>query len=77
MLAFLSVDGVSIVFGGTFLTLVPLQVVQIVSGVAFVVFGVVQLLRREKEKVPETKPGQNTISRNVRVGCTYGTWRQT
>jgi len=48
MLAFLAVDGVSIAVGGPLLALVPLRYVQIVSGVVFVIFGVVPLLRKEK-----------------------------
>ena len=50
MLAFLAVDGVSIAVGGSLLALVPLRYVQIVSGVVFVIFGVVPLLRREKNE---------------------------
>jgi len=50
MLAFLAVDGVSIAVGGPLLALVPLRYVQIVSGFVFVIFGVVPLLRREKNE---------------------------
>ena len=57
MLAFLAVDGLSIVFGGPLLALVPLRYVQIVSGIVFVIFGVVPLLRKEKTNdVPLSKP---------------------
>ena len=48
MLAFLAVDGVSIAVGGPLLALVPLRYVQIISGIVFVIFGVVPLLRKEK-----------------------------
>ncbi len=48
MLAFLVVDGVSVAIGGTLLTLVPLSIVQIASGVVFIIFGVVPFLRKEK-----------------------------
>jgi putative Ca2+/H+ antiporter (TMEM165/GDT1 family) len=48
MLAFLAVDGVSIVVGGPLLALVPLRYVMIVSGIIFIIFGVVPLLRKEK-----------------------------
>ncbi len=50
MLAFLAVDGVSIAVGGPLLALVPLSYVQIVSGVVFVVFGVIPLMRKEKSE---------------------------
>ncbi len=48
MLAFLAVDGVSIAVGGPLLALVPLRYVQFVSGIVFVVFGIIPLLRKEK-----------------------------
>jgi putative Ca2+/H+ antiporter (TMEM165/GDT1 family) len=57
MLAFLAVDGLSIAVGGPLLALVPLRYVQIVSGIVFVIFGVVPLLRKEKTNdVPLSKP---------------------
>ncbi len=48
MLAFLVVDGVSVAIGGTLLALVPLSIVQVVSGVVFIIFGIVPHLRKEK-----------------------------
>ena len=48
MLAFLVVDGISLAVGGTLLALVPIRYVQIVSGIVFIIFGVVPLLRRKK-----------------------------
>jgi putative Ca2+/H+ antiporter (TMEM165/GDT1 family) len=60
MLAFLAVDGVSIAVGGPLLALVPLRYVQIVSGIVFVVFGIVPLLRKEKDNdVPLIKRRSN------------------
>ena len=50
MLAFLAVDGISLAVGGTLLALVPIRYVQIVSGVVFIIFGVVPLLRGEKKQ---------------------------
>ncbi len=57
MLAFLAVDGVSIAVGGPLLALVPLRYVQVVSGIVFVVFGIIPLLRKEKSsEVRVNKP---------------------
>ena len=62
MLAFLAVDGVSIAVGGPLLALVPLRYVQFASGIIFVVFGIIPLLRKEKNsevrlnKPPSTLP---------------------
>jgi putative Ca2+/H+ antiporter (TMEM165/GDT1 family) len=53
MLAFLIVDGVSIMVGGTLLALLPLTLIQMVSGVVFIVFGIVPLLLDEKEFLPK------------------------
>jgi len=51
MLAFLAVDGISLAVGGTLLALVPIRYIQIISGIVFIVFGIVPLLRREKKQV--------------------------
>ncbi len=50
MLAFLVVDGVSIAVGGPLLAMLPIRYVQIVSGVVFILFGIVPLLRKGKEE---------------------------
>jgi len=50
MLAFLAVDGISLAVGGTLLALVPIRYVQIVSGIVFIIFGIVPFLRREKKQ---------------------------
>jgi putative Ca2+/H+ antiporter (TMEM165/GDT1 family) len=50
MLAFLAVDGVSIAVGGPLLALVPLRYVQVVSGVVFIIFGVIPLFRKERSR---------------------------
>jgi putative Ca2+/H+ antiporter (TMEM165/GDT1 family) len=55
MLAFLAVDGISIAVGGPLLALVPLSYVQVVSGVVFVIFGVVPLMRKEKSDDPSLR----------------------
>jgi Ca2+/H+ antiporter, TMEM165/GDT1 family len=56
MLAFLAVDGISIAVGGPLFALVPIRYVQIVSGIVFVIFGIIPLLRKEKtEEVPNAK----------------------
>jgi putative Ca2+/H+ antiporter (TMEM165/GDT1 family) len=48
MLAFLAIDGISLAVGGTLLALVPMHYVQVGSGIVFLVFGIVPLLRKEK-----------------------------
>lgn len=48
MLAFIVVDGISIAIGGTLLAFVPLSIVQVVSGIVFILFGAVPFLRKEK-----------------------------
>ena len=64
MLAFLAVDGVSAVIGGPLLALLPLNIVQIVSGVVFIIFGVLPLLPRKEKAVEEKK-----ISRLPLLAC--------
>src|SRR3989337_2425733 len=60
MLAFLTVNGISIAVGGPLLALVPMRYVQIVSGIVFVIFGIVPLLRKEKtEEVNVNKRRSN------------------
>lgn len=49
LLAFLIVDGVAIIAGSWVTSIVPVQIVKIVSGVLFIVFGIVMLIRKEKE----------------------------
>ena len=56
MLAFLAVDGVSIAVGGPLLALVPLRYVQVVSGIVFILFGIIPLLRKEKSSEVRVKP---------------------
>ena len=55
MLAFLAVDGISAVIGGPLLALLPLNLVQIVSGVVFIIFGVLPLIPRKEKAVEEKK----------------------
>ena len=57
MLAFLVIDGVSTLVGGSLLAFLPLNIVQTASGAVFIVFGIVPLIRR-KEK--ETAPKKNS-----------------
>ncbi len=54
MLAFLAVDGISSLIGGPLLAMLPISLVQGVSGVVFIVFGVLPLIPR-KEKDVEIK----------------------
>jgi len=55
MLAFLVVDGVSAVIGGPLLALLPLNLVQAVSGMVFIAFGVLPLLPQKEKPVEEQK----------------------
>ena len=61
MLAFLAVDGVSIAVGGPLLALVPLRYVRVVSGIVFVVFGIIPLLRKEKSSEVRLNKPRSTI----------------
>ena len=51
MLAFLAVDGISLAVGGTLLALLPMRLVLAVSGVVFIVFGIVPLLSKKEKDV--------------------------
>lgn len=61
MLAFLLVDGVSIAVGGPLLALIPLRYVQVVSGVVFLVFGIIPWLRKEKNTEVSFNKGRTTM----------------
>jgi uncharacterized membrane protein len=50
MLAFLAVDGISIAVGGPLLALLPIRYVQIISGIVFIIFGLIPLLQKEKNE---------------------------
>jgi putative Ca2+/H+ antiporter (TMEM165/GDT1 family) len=49
MLAFFIVDGIAIAAGSWVTNVVPIQTVKIASGILFIVFGIITLLRKEKE----------------------------
>ncbi len=49
MLAFLTVDGVSLAIGGTLLSFLPMRLVLAVSGVVFILFGIIPLLPKKKK----------------------------
>jgi putative Ca2+/H+ antiporter (TMEM165/GDT1 family) len=52
MLAFLAVDGISLAVGGSLLALLPIRLMLIVSGIIFIIFGIVPLLsKKEKEDI--------------------------
>jgi putative Ca2+/H+ antiporter (TMEM165/GDT1 family) len=51
MLAFLAVDGISLAVGGTLLAFLPMRLVLAVSGVVFIVFGIVPLLSKKEKDV--------------------------
>jgi putative Ca2+/H+ antiporter (TMEM165/GDT1 family) len=58
MLAFLTVDGISIAVGGPLLALLPMAMVQVVSGGVFIFFGVLPWLRKEKTEADACKPSR-------------------
>ena len=58
MLAFLAVDGISAVVGGPLLALLPLALVQAVSGVVFIVFGILPFIPRKEKAVEGPKPSR-------------------
>jgi putative Ca2+/H+ antiporter (TMEM165/GDT1 family) len=49
LLAFLIVDGIAIIAGSWVTRIIPLQIMKIISGVLFIVFGLVMLIRKEKD----------------------------
>ena len=49
LLAFLIVDGIAIAVGSWITSIIPLQILKVISGIIFIVFGVVMLIRKEKE----------------------------
>ena len=49
ILAFLIVDGIAIITGSWIASAIPIQIVKITSGVLFIIFGLVMLIRKEKE----------------------------
>ena len=55
MLAFLAVDGISAVVGGPLVALLPLNLIQAVSGMVFIAFGVLPLLPQKEKPVEEQK----------------------
>ncbi len=50
MLAFLVVDGTSVIVGGALLGFLPLKWVTLGSGLVFILFGVLTVIRKEKEE---------------------------
>lgn len=53
VLAFLIVDGIAIAAGSWVSSIIPLRMVKILSGIMFIVFGLVMLIRKEKEDEPK------------------------
>jgi len=53
LLAFLIVDGIAIAAGSWVTSIIPLQIVKIISGILFIVFGLVMLIPKEKEVEPK------------------------
>jgi Ca2+/H+ antiporter, TMEM165/GDT1 family len=61
LLAFLVVDGVSLLVGGSLLALLPINVIQVVAGAVFIFFGVLPWLKKEKGSEPQLKKGKLPI----------------
>jgi putative Ca2+/H+ antiporter (TMEM165/GDT1 family) len=56
MLAFLTVDGISLIIGGPLLALLPIKLVLIISGIIFIIFGIIPLMsKKEKEIKPQKR----------------------
>jgi len=49
ILAFFIVDGIAILAGSWITSIVPIRIVKIISGILFIVVGVMVLIRKEKE----------------------------
>jgi putative Ca2+/H+ antiporter (TMEM165/GDT1 family) len=50
MLAFFVVDGIAILFGEWIISIVPILYIKIVSGIIFIIFGILILLNKEDEE---------------------------
>jgi putative Ca2+/H+ antiporter (TMEM165/GDT1 family) len=57
ILAFLVVDGVSLVIGGSLMAFLPITAIQVIAGAVFIFFGVLPLLRKAKESTHHLKKG--------------------
>jgi putative Ca2+/H+ antiporter (TMEM165/GDT1 family) len=51
--AFLIVDGITIATGSWVTSIIPIRIVKIIYGIMFIVFGLVILIRKEKEFKPK------------------------
>ena len=49
ILAFLIVDGIAIAAGSWITSIIPIRIVKMISGIMFIVFGLVMLIRKEKD----------------------------
>ena len=49
ILAFVIVDGIAIAAGSWVTSIIPIRIVKIISGIMFIVFGLVMLIRKEKD----------------------------
>jgi putative Ca2+/H+ antiporter (TMEM165/GDT1 family) len=49
LLAFLIVDGIAIVAGSWITSIIPVQILKIISGIIFILFGLVMLLWKERD----------------------------
>ncbi len=52
-LAFLIVDGLAILFGNWITTLIDIQILKIISGLVFIIFGLFMLITKEKKESEE------------------------
>ena len=49
ILAFFIVDGIAILAGSWVTSIIPIRIVKIISGILFIVIGIVMLIRKEKD----------------------------
>jgi Ca2+/H+ antiporter, TMEM165/GDT1 family len=54
MIAFLIVDGIAVLAGAWITTIVPMDLLKLISGIIFIGYGVLMLIKKEKEEAKET-----------------------
>jgi putative Ca2+/H+ antiporter (TMEM165/GDT1 family) len=55
MLAFLTVDGISLIIGGSLLAFLPIKLILIISGIIFIIFGIIPLLSKKEKEIKPRK----------------------
>jgi putative Ca2+/H+ antiporter (TMEM165/GDT1 family) len=54
ILAFIIVDGVAILAGSWVTTIVPINILKIISGAVFIIFGLLMLFKKDKDEEKKT-----------------------